>query len=129
MNPKLLKLAEQAGFVFWQNESWKPKGATIDWAAQYDDEFKEYSKLLILECAKIARNYTLSKSGTGTNFDGTVFVEEAIKQAFGLGPDNTGTSTNEYQDLLSTEDCVLGALQAPGERSPHSPKTIPPQEC
>ena len=47
MNPVIKKLAEEAGFCFWEDEEWKPKDAVIDWSAQYDDEFQKYSELLI----------------------------------------------------------------------------------
>ena len=52
MNEKIQKLAEEAGFVFWSDESWKPHNAIIDWSAQYDKEFQKYTELLINECLK-----------------------------------------------------------------------------
>ena len=135
MNERFKNLAERADFIFWGNEEWKPKGAVIDWAANYDKEFEEYSKLLVAECAKIARTYVLDKTGAGNRFGGTVFVEETIRAAFGLDHeklDNTGTSVNDYQDILSTEDCILGAPQALGHASTEqtgAPKVIRPEEC
>lgn len=53
MNEKIRELAEEAGFVFWADESWKPHNAEIDWAAQYDEEFQKYTELLVKECAEI----------------------------------------------------------------------------
>lgn len=47
MNSDFLELADRAGFVFWENESWKPKGAIIDWSCEYDKEFEKYSQLLV----------------------------------------------------------------------------------
>ena len=34
-------LLERAGFLLWANESWKPKGAIVDWACNYDKEILE----------------------------------------------------------------------------------------
>jgi hypothetical protein len=42
------------------------------------------AELIIIEAAKVAREYTLKTSGVSENYDGTVFVEKAIKQHFGL---------------------------------------------
>jgi hypothetical protein len=49
MNDTMIKLAKEAGFVFWENESWKPKDSLIDWSCDYSNEFDKYSKLLIEE--------------------------------------------------------------------------------
>ena len=52
MNDTMIKLAKEAGFVFWNNESWKPKDSLIDWSCDYSNEFDKYSKLLIEETIK-----------------------------------------------------------------------------
>ena len=39
-------LAEEAGFGFWADETWKPKGATVDWACEYDDELVKFYHLV-----------------------------------------------------------------------------------
>lgn len=84
MNEKFKEMAKQADFVLWDTEAtWNP-GDVIDWSNRYDDEFVKYSQLLILECAKIARNHQLQSMGIPIDWNGTVFVEEAIKEAFGL---------------------------------------------
>lgn len=57
MNSKLKELAEQAGFCFWQDEQWKPEGATIDWSTNYDTELVEFAKLIVDQCADIAEPY------------------------------------------------------------------------
>ena len=50
---RMLQLAEQAGFVMWSKESdWKPKGATIDWACDYDKELAKFTKLVEAECSR-----------------------------------------------------------------------------
>ena len=45
---KIVKeLAKEAGFIFWANEEWKPKGATIDWSCDYDKELEKFFKLTV----------------------------------------------------------------------------------
>lgn len=41
------ELAKEAGFIFWKNEEWKPKGATIDWSCDYDKELEKFFTLVI----------------------------------------------------------------------------------
>jgi hypothetical protein len=52
MNENFKKLAEEAGFVFWGSEKWKPEGAVIDWSCNYEEEFKKFGELVVQECAK-----------------------------------------------------------------------------
>ena len=52
MSKKTKKLAKQAGFVFWKNESWGPGKGKIDWSGDYDKEFKVYTKLVVEETVK-----------------------------------------------------------------------------
>ena len=40
-------LLEKAGFVFWGDEHWGPGEGEIDWANDYTDEFKVFTKLLL----------------------------------------------------------------------------------
>jgi len=113
MNERFKNLAERADFIFWGNEEWKPEGAVIDWATNYDKEFEEYSKLLVAECARIARKYILDTTGAGNRYGGTVFVEEEIRKTFGL--EHTGS-----------------APQASGNDSMHQSgahSLTPPWEC
>jgi len=49
MNNKIKQLAEQAGFMLWQDEAHNP-GDVIDWAARYDDELVKYTELVVREC-------------------------------------------------------------------------------
>jgi hypothetical protein len=49
MNERIKELAEQAGFVFWDNEDWKPTNSGIDWACNYDDQMELFVKLLIID--------------------------------------------------------------------------------
>ena len=53
MNPKIKELAEQAGFMMWGDEAWKPHGAVVDWASQYDRELEKFAELIVKECAEI----------------------------------------------------------------------------
>lgn len=46
-------LLERAGFYLWANESWKPKGALVDWSCNYDKQ--------ILELIDIVRQDTKNK--------------------------------------------------------------------
>jgi hypothetical protein len=46
MNERTRKLAKKAGFVFWQNEEWKPSGEIIDWSCCYDNELEKFAKLV-----------------------------------------------------------------------------------
>jgi hypothetical protein len=50
MNDRIKELAEQAGFILWQKESWNP-GDVIDWSCRYDDEFKKFAESIVKECA------------------------------------------------------------------------------
>ena len=51
MNKKIAQLAEQAGFVLWDQESWNP-GDVVDWSARYDDELETFARLLVQHCAQ-----------------------------------------------------------------------------
>lgn len=46
MKKKHKKLLRKAGFCFWRDETWKPPGAIIDWATDYDKEIVKFIKLL-----------------------------------------------------------------------------------
>lgn len=50
MNSLIRKLAFEAGFIFWENESWKPKDAIIDWSSNYDEDLVRYTRLVVEEC-------------------------------------------------------------------------------
>jgi len=49
MNNRIKQLAEQAGFVLWQDEEHNP-GDVIDWASRYDDALVKYTELVVREC-------------------------------------------------------------------------------
>ena len=46
INKAQRQLFKKAGFYLWSNESWKPKGAVIDWAANYDKEILKLIQLV-----------------------------------------------------------------------------------
>ena len=48
------ELAEEAGFVYWQDEAWGPGPDFIDWSSNYDNELAKYTELVVRECAEIA---------------------------------------------------------------------------
>lgn len=76
MNERIRKLAEQAGFQFWEDEPWNP-GDIIDWSCRYDDEFKKFVELLIIECGQ-AVDAGLAQDEIGA------YPSEYIKHHFGV---------------------------------------------
>ena len=52
LNVKLL--AEDAGFIFWGEESWGPGEGHIDWSSDYSVELKKLVELVVRECASIS---------------------------------------------------------------------------
>jgi hypothetical protein len=57
MNEKVKLLAEQAGFMLWDKETWNP-GDVVDWSARYDRELEQFYKLIVRECVIISRSST-----------------------------------------------------------------------
>ena len=53
MNDHVKQLAEQAGFVLWANEEWKPEGQVVDWSSNYDVELEKFAELIVRECADV----------------------------------------------------------------------------
>lgn len=78
MNERIRELAAQAGFEFWQDESWNP-GDIIDWSARYDDEFIRFSELLVRECMRLCI-HELADPRDSTEMKCTL----RIKQHFGV---------------------------------------------
>jgi hypothetical protein len=71
MNKRIKGLAEQAGFVLWQDEPWRPTDV-IDWSVRYDDELEKFAELIVKDCAKFADKG--NRGGTG----------ELMKKHFGV---------------------------------------------
>lgn len=57
MNEKFRSIANDAGFVLWGDEDWKPEGAVVDWASEYDYELNKYSELLVTECSAVIQSF------------------------------------------------------------------------
>ena len=53
MNDIMKQLAEEAGFLLWEDEPWKPEGAIIDWSSNYDDVLEKYTELIVRESAEM----------------------------------------------------------------------------
>lgn len=58
MNPNIRRLAEEAGFMFWGDEEHRPADSDIDWAAQYDQEMRDFVAALVRETVRIEREGT-----------------------------------------------------------------------
>jgi hypothetical protein len=43
---EIKELAKKAGFCMWENESWKPAGAVIDWYSEYDEDLVKFYHLV-----------------------------------------------------------------------------------
>lgn len=78
MNSRVLELAKQAGFVFWEDEPHKPENATIDWSANYDEELVRFYELVMNEAFYYGdcddnmdgdHDSALSSAGWGTDED------------------------------------------------------------
>ena len=48
MNSAFWFFARKSGFAFWEKEEWNRSNAVIDWSCNYDSEFQEYTKEIIL---------------------------------------------------------------------------------
>ena len=60
---KLKDLAHLAGFIVWADTHPKSSIETIDWSCgNYDEEFTEFSKLIVKECVKILEENHNQKS-------------------------------------------------------------------
>lgn len=71
------QIAQEAGFIFWGNESWKPEGAVIDWGSVYDEELRKFCELTVRRCIEICEK----GSETQATSAGAALL---IKQHFGL---------------------------------------------
>jgi hypothetical protein len=91
MNPKVRELAEKAGFIFWQDEEWKPQDAVIDWSTQYDSELEKFTNLVIQECIDKIETYRIpcGNSAAGEmacewTYDALKDIRDDIKETFGI---------------------------------------------
>jgi hypothetical protein len=75
MNKRIKELAEQAGFVLWQDESWNP-GDVIDWSCRYDDEFKKFAELIVRECLNQCYNRGMNDELYAGQLKAAAYIEE-----------------------------------------------------
>ena len=73
MNERIKQLAEQAGFMLWDEEPWNP-GDVIDWSTRYDDELKKFSELIIQESIEVMMTHDYHGEWLG----------EKLKEHFGV---------------------------------------------
>jgi len=71
MNTNSKKMLKKAGFIFWTDSPWRPDGAVVDWASNYDDAMErlmcKVEKKLAKRDREIARlKHELAKHKTGT---------------------------------------------------------------
>lgn len=78
MNENIKRIADESGFCFWGDESWKPDGAIIDWSCIYDREFKAFTYRLIEEINRI--NY----EDESLTLDQKVELENTYRRVFGV---------------------------------------------
>ncbi len=57
MDEKVKQLAEEAGFVFWQDEMWADS-QVIDWSSNYDKEIETFARLIVDKCISICEEGT-----------------------------------------------------------------------
>jgi hypothetical protein len=77
MNDQIKQLAEEAGFLLWEDEPWKPEGAIIDWSSNYDSALDKYTELIVRECASL---FYL----THTDEQYQRRIDKTIKKHFGI---------------------------------------------
>lgn len=75
MNERVRELIDQAGFEFWEDETWKPEGAIVDWSNNYDNDLEKFAELIVRECALQVDN--IMSEGDKTKGD-------LIKEHFGI---------------------------------------------
>lgn len=59
MKNKVLQIAKLADFPFWEDEAWKPEGATIDWGGVYDKELQKFYDLVVAECIALCEEQSM----------------------------------------------------------------------
>ena len=80
MNGRILELVGRAKFMAEETIN-----KQISKNAELDAFAEKFAELIVRECAKVARSQTLEKyPGMKSDYDGIVYVEEAIKSHFGV---------------------------------------------
>ena len=70
MNPRIKELALEAGGSHY------PEVNTT--------QLIQFAESVVRECAKVARNKTLRSTGVSEEFTGTVYIEDEIRNHFGV---------------------------------------------
>lgn len=83
MNERIRELAEQAGFVLWDDEEWNP-GETIDWSSNYDSAIVKYTELVVRECASMMEWQKISPKDEGAYNSALSLAQRNIKEHFGV---------------------------------------------
>ena len=84
MNERIKQLAEQAEETLTWKE-FNDDGHSEVTRTKQQVNIEKFAELIVQECAKVARSQTLEKyPGMKSEYDGIVYVEEAIKQHFGV---------------------------------------------
>jgi hypothetical protein len=52
MNKLIKELADEAGFVMWNDEEHAPIDGIVDWSCSYDFELEKFAELIIHNCIK-----------------------------------------------------------------------------
>jgi hypothetical protein len=85
MNEHIKRLAEQAEFVFWEDEPWGPGPGHIAWAPDYSKEFSKFVELLIRDCADTVENLKFSPEGPSDEVRyQRVLAARALLEKYGL---------------------------------------------
>lgn len=79
MNEQIKKLAEQAKFMAEEDIN-----RQISYNAELRAFAEKFAGLIVAECAQVARNHILQKYPGMEEYDGVVFVEQAIRKHFGI---------------------------------------------
>ena len=77
MNDQIKQLAEEAGFLLWEDEPWKPEGAIIDWSSNYDSVLETYTELIVRECAELVKDRLNHIPDNQNDWDGHNYGETA----------------------------------------------------
>jgi hypothetical protein len=94
MNKKTRKLAKKAGFIFWENEEWKPLNETIDWSCYYDNELVKFAKLV-------------RKDERKKKLDPPKFMTEEEKKAYAWGWWKAIEAINKKKQQDNSQDLLL----------------------
>ena len=79
MNEQIKKLAKEAGCDYLYDYSVDGHAIVCNLS-----DIEKLAELIVAECAQVARNHILQKYPGMEEYDGVVFVEQAIRKHFGV---------------------------------------------